>query len=127
MKRPRELSEIIPAAHSRSTATGDGRLRTRWIIRSKSVLRSHSRLTELARIVEADVYKLITDAYQSGIPRERLKKTRPSVSLVRLDDWHLIVTITFAGPDREVGDTGMISEWGTLRCLERELGIADLN
>src|SRR5262249_8032572 len=103
-----------------------GRLRRNWIARTASSLPNDETLSEVQRAVEEDAFIKIREAYSSAATLQQLSEARPTVTLVRLDEHHLIVRVEFAEPAKSVGDTAAISQWGVLQLLDRRFRLDDL-
>jgi hypothetical protein len=125
MERQTLISDLVGGAYPPAVAVG-GRLRRNWIARTANVLPGEAELNALQQGTEADAIAKIQDAYASVATAEQLANARPSVTLVRLDDHHLIVRIEFAAPENSVGDVAAIAQWGVLQVIDRNLRLDEL-
>jgi len=91
-----------------------------------SVLPSETSLAELQRVLEAEAFESIRQAYGATSTADGLVAMRPIIRLLRLDDHHLIVRIEFAGPEQSTSNVAAISQWGVLQSLDRRLCLDEL-
>ena len=93
MDRNALISELVGESYPVAAAVEGGRLRRNWIARSANVLPVESALREIQAGLEEAASKAITEAYSSAATTEALSRACPSVTLVRLDDFHIAVRI----------------------------------
>jgi hypothetical protein len=126
MDRNALVSELVGESYPVAAAVEGGRLRRNWIARSANVLPVESALREIQAGLEEAASKAITEAYSSAATTEALSRACPSVTLVRLDDFHIAVRIEFASPEQSVGDAAATSQWGVLQGLDRKIRLDEL-
>lgn len=119
-------SDVIGSSYPPAIEIANGRLRRDWVARTSRTLPAEAALAALGRKIEDEVHAAIATAFGTVATEAELKAARASISLARLDDLHLVVRIEFAGPDTTVGDAAVISQWGALQRLDREVPIDDL-
>jgi hypothetical protein len=125
MDRAAMIAELTTESHPRTFVEG-ARRRCNWIVRASSLLPNQSSLAELQQLIEERVSRNIKIAYGSVATARQLDDVRPTLLLMRIDDYHLLVRIVFAGPELSIGDSAVISEWGTLQAVAKEIEIDDL-
>lgn len=119
------ISELVGEAYPVAVRTGN-RLRRNWVARTSRPLPPQVSLNELQRRLEESAFASIERAYGGCVSREQLMAARPSLLLIRLDDLHLVVRTEFAARETNVGDADIISQWGVLQMLDREIELDEL-
>ena len=105
---------------------GDGRRCLRkWIVRSVRSLPAQDELDRLADALAQEVAVGIREGYAAA-PPEKLHESYPTASLIKIDDHHLIAVVETPTREAEVGHATLIGNWGFLCCVDRELGIEEL-
>lgn len=120
------VSQLIGDAFPKAFDAGNGRLLTNWIARTVEVLPTDTKLDEIGERLAREAHSSIEAAYSGSATAEAIVAARPAVQLVRLDDNHLVVRIEFAAPGKSVGDAAMISQFGVLHNLDREMRLEEL-
>lgn len=97
----------------------------KWVVRSVRPIPDQDELDRLADALAQEVSDGMREAY-AGAPAERLRDSFPIASLIRIDDRHLIAVVETATKKASYGDEMMISNWGFLHVVDRELGVEEL-
>ena len=125
MGREASISMLITELHPHAFVEGTRR-RCNWIVRATTPLPNETSLFDLQRLIEEAVSKNIEMAYGDMATPCQLDNVRPTLCLMRIDDHHLLVRIVFAGPELAIGDSAMISQWGTLQAVDAKIEIEEL-
>jgi hypothetical protein len=125
MDREALISALITELHPYAFVEGIRR-RCNWIVRTSTLMPSQASLSELQRLIEMSVFKDIEIAYGATATSSQLEDVRPTLCLTRIDDFHLLVRIVFAGPESSIGDSALISQWGTLQAVDQKIEIEEL-
>jgi hypothetical protein len=125
MDQKRLVSDLVGAMFPSGTLIGK-RLRRDWIARALDPLPAQEVLTKIQMLIEQAVASSIEQAYSAGCTEAQLEQIRPSILLIKLHDFHLLVRIESAGPEATVGDDIAIAQWGTLQALDMKIRLQDL-
>jgi hypothetical protein len=120
------VSQLIGVAFPKAFDARNGRLVTNWVARTGEVLPTDTKLEEIAERLAQQARSSIEAAYAGSATVEAIVAASPAVQLVRLGDNHLVVRIEFAAPGNSVGDAAMISQFGVLHNLDREIRLEEL-
>lgn len=126
MKQTALLSELVGGAYPEIRVLDSGRQRRNWIIRVARALPPESTLLTLEKKVEGEAFATIQATYSGSATPEELSEARPSIQLVRLDENHLVARTELPARDKTIGDSDLISQWGVLVSLDKELHFEDL-
>jgi len=120
------VSELVAEAYPVAVSVSPGRIRRNWIVRAASILPSDEALDAIARKLTEDTHAAIDAAYAEVASATELENARPAVTLLRLDDLHLVVRTEYADPEHAIGDSDAISQWGVLQRLDVQVELADV-
>jgi len=119
------ISELVGASYD-STIHMEKRLRRNWLVRTVDPLPNQGTLSKMQAALEEVVFASIGQAYSAVSTPEALAGVRPSILLVRLREFHLLVRIECADHENTIGDAISIAQWGTLQRLDKEIEFDDL-
>lgn len=119
------FGKLAAASYPRVEDVPGNRLfKRRWILRTSTKLPAGQALENELKRFELTARREVANAVGSSL--ESAGQTLPSVSAVRMSDFHLVLEINCPNPAAGMGDTAAIATCGILRAADERWQLEDL-
>ena len=125
MNKEALISELIGEMYPRVVSVG-ARLQRKWVGRAARVLPIDSVLQDIQQKVETAAFIDVEQARSSEVADPALDDARPSVALIRVDEFHLLIITEWPEFNNVMASLPGVAQLGVLQRIDGEIELEDL-